>query len=92
MPNDEMVLPVSRALALLLTIWTVVDLTYMPERLFALVHHLGEQAAGHYWIDYYLVINVFACLRIVLLFVSALMFWNCGPRGRRVVLAAPGLR
>jgi len=80
MPNDEMVLPVSRALAVLLAIWTVVDLTYMPGHLLNLFHHLGEQAAGRYWIDYYVVENVFACLRIILLFCSSLLFWSCGPR------------
>ena len=83
MSRKELVLLVSRAFALLLITWAFVEITYLPERLFALSHHLSQSSvlvAHDYWSSYYLIITVFLVLRVLALFVAAALFWRCGPR------------
>jgi hypothetical protein len=84
MSRKEIVLLVSRAFALLLISWAFVDVTYLPERLFALSHHLGQSSVlvvvHDYWRSYYLIVTVFLVLRILALFLAAALFWRCGPR------------
>jgi hypothetical protein len=56
MSRKEIVLLVSRAFALLLISWAFVEVTYLPERLFALSHHLNQSSvsvANDYWSRYY---------------------------------------
>jgi hypothetical protein len=81
MSRKEMVLLVSRAFALLLITWALVDVTYLPEHLFAFSHHLSQRSVlgtQDYWSNYYLVI--FSVVRIVALLLAAVWFWRCGPR------------
>jgi len=83
MSRKETVLLLSRAFALLLISWAFVEVTYLPERLFALSHHLSQSSvlvARDYWSSYYLIITVFLILRMVALFLAAVLFWRCGPR------------
>jgi len=88
MSRKELVLLVSRAFALLLISWGLVEATYMPERLFALSHHLNRSSvllAHDYWSSYYLIITVFLALRMLALLVVAAQFWRCGPRVERLL-------
>ena len=83
MSRKEMVLLVSRAFALLLISWAFVEVTYLPERLFTLTHHLSQSSvlvAHDYWSSYYLIVTVFLVLRVLALFLAAALFWRCGPR------------
>ena len=83
MSRKEIVLLVSRAFALLLISWAFVEVTYLPERLFALSHHLSQSSvlvANDYWSRYYSIITLFLVLRMLALFVAAALFWSCGPR------------
>lgn len=83
MSRKEIVLLVSRAFALLLISWAFVEVTYLPERLFALSHHLSLSSvmvARDYWSSYYLIITVFLVLRMLGLFLAATLFWRCGPQ------------
>jgi hypothetical protein len=83
MSRKELVLVVSRTLSLLLVAWALAEITYLPERLFSLSHHVSERsvlASEDYWTSYYLIITVFLVVRIIALFVAAFMFWKCGPR------------
>jgi hypothetical protein len=83
MSRKEMALLACRAFALFLISWGFVEVTYLPERLFALSHHLSQSSAlvSHdYWSSYYLVITVFLALRVLSLFLGAALFWRCGPR------------
>jgi hypothetical protein len=69
--------------ALLLISWAFVEVSYLPERLFALFHHISERSAlaSHdYWSSYYLLITVFLCVRITVLLLAAAWFWRCGTR------------
>jgi hypothetical protein len=83
MSRKELLLLVSRAFALLLMAWAFVEVTYLPERLFALRHHLNQSSvlvSNDYWSSYYLMITVFLVLRVLALFLAATLFWRCGPR------------
>lgn len=83
MSRKALVLLVSRAFALLLISWAFAEVTYLPERLFALTHHLSQSSVlmGHdYWSNYYLIITAFLILRVLALFLAAALFWRCGPR------------
>jgi hypothetical protein len=83
MSRKELVFVVSRAFALLLISSVFVEVTYLPERLFALFHHLSQSSvlvAHDYWSSYYSIITVFLVLRIFGLLLAAALFWRCGPR------------
>jgi hypothetical protein len=83
MSRKEIVLLVSRAFAVLLISWAFVEVTYLPERLFALSHHLSQSSvlmAHDYWSSYYLIVTAFLVLRMLALFLAAVLFWRCGPR------------
>lgn len=83
MSKKEPVLLVSRAFALLLISWALVEVTYLPERLFALSHHMSQHsvlAMHDYLSSYYLIITAFNVVRMVALFLAAALFWRCGPR------------
>jgi hypothetical protein len=67
---------------MLLTTWALVDVTYLPERLFTLFHHLSQRsvlAAHDYWVTYELLLTGFTVVRILALFLAAAVFWKCGP-------------
>ena len=81
--RKELVLLLSRAFALLLISWALVEVSYLPERLFALSHHINERsvlATHDYWSSYYLIVTVFLVVRILALLLAAALFWRCGPR------------
>jgi hypothetical protein len=89
MSRKELVLLVSRAFALLLITWAFADATYLPERLFALSHHLNQSSvllAHDYWSRYYLIITVSLVLRMLVLLLGAALFWRCGPRVEELFL------
>jgi len=75
---------VSRAFALLLITWAFVELTYLPERVFSLYRHLGQQSvlngARDYWGAYYSLATVLLIVRLLALLIAAFAFWRCGPR------------
>jgi hypothetical protein len=82
MSRKDLVFVVSRTFALLLTSWALVDLTYLPERLFALAHHISQGsviARYDYWSSYSLVGTSFLVVRILGLLLAAGSFWTCGP-------------
>jgi hypothetical protein len=83
MSRKELEVLVCRAFALFLIAWAFDEVTYLPERLFALSHHLNQSSvlvAHDYWSSYYLIVTAFLVLRILAFFVAAALFWRCGPR------------
>jgi hypothetical protein len=81
MSKKELVLLASRVFALLLFSWALAEITYLPERLFALFHHLNERsvlATHDYWSTYYAIIITFLAARIFVLLIAAVLFWKCG--------------
>jgi hypothetical protein len=83
MSRRELVLLVSRAFALFLIVSAFVELTYLPDRLLGLVHHLNERSAltpHDYWSSYYWILTGFTFVRMLLFLFAAVLFWKCGPR------------
>jgi hypothetical protein len=83
MSRDDLVFVASRAFALLLATWALIDISYLPEELFALSHHVSLRSAlavHDYWTSYYWMVTVSNLVRIVALFFAAVLFWRCGPR------------
>ena len=72
----------SRSLALLMAVWTLVNLTYLPEQVFSLLHHVGQQSvigAPDYWTGYYSLVIAFHVIRILLMALAGVWFWKGGP-------------
>ncbi len=82
MTTKQAVFVVSRALAVILTISGLVEITFLPERIFALSHHLDARSAlatSDYWSSYYLLMTSFLVLRIVGYLCAAAIFVKCEP-------------
>jgi hypothetical protein len=83
MSRKEMVLLASRIFALLLTSWVLVELTYLPERISTLRHHITLRSVmmtSDYAGRYYVLLLAMNVLRILVLSLVAILFWRCGPR------------
>ena len=85
MSREEAVLVVSRAFSLLLITWLLVDVTYLPQELLGLGHHMSQRSVlatqdyQDYWSNYYLVGLIVNVVRIVALLFAARLFWKRGP-------------
>jgi hypothetical protein len=82
MSRKELVFLVSRAFALFLYTWAFAEISYLPERLLSLTHHIGEASVlsrYDYWSSYYLVAVSFLVVRILAFLWAAGSFWRCGP-------------
>lgn len=91
MQRREVILLVSRALALIQLITAFLDATYLPERFLSLIHHSRENAtmslpAGEYWQTYYQLEIVTLVVRVGALLMLSILFWNCGPWVERTLL------
>ena len=93
MPKREVVLIVSRGFALFLITWALIELTYLPERLFSLYHHFGTQSVltgtRDYWESYYSLATVLLIGRLIGLLIGAWIFWKCGPKVQALFSAKP---
>jgi len=81
MQREELVFLLSRTISVLLAVSAVLDASYLPERFFALSHHLFEGRAlsrYDYWSSYYLVVTSFLVVRVLALLLGAQWFWKCG--------------
>jgi hypothetical protein len=67
--RKEAVLLASRALAVLLTVWALTDVSYLPERLHSFLHYINREAGSstaiQYWRHYYLIAPGFLITRII---------------------------
>jgi hypothetical protein len=90
MSRKEIVLLVSRALAIIQFISAVLEIAYLPEKLFSYLHYAGRLGnvvtANGYWAAYYRVEIGFFFARIIFLLVLTVVFWNCGPWVERTLL------
>ncbi len=87
--RKEIVLLVSRALALTQMLYALVDATSIPERVIWLVYRLKAHSvlqsntlAGEPEF-YSLVLNI---VRLIIISTAAILFWRCGPRIARSLL------
>ena len=81
MTTKDLATVVNRAFALLLTAWALVEGTYLPERVFSLLHHLSERSvlnSHDYWSRYYSIVLIFYVVRVAALSIAAIWFWKRG--------------
>ncbi len=81
MPQKEAVQVASRALALLMIIWVLVEITQLPQVVLALAHHLHQNSVlipQRYWTIYYAAGLSSHAVRMMGLSFAALWFWKCG--------------
>jgi presenilin-like A22 family membrane protease len=89
MSKKEIVVLVSRAVAVYLTLWTLVEFTYLPSRIFSLAHHQGKVsvlATHNYWWDVDVIGLVCHVVRILILGAAALTLFTSGPRFQTFLL------
>ena len=69
MSRKDAIMLASRTLAVLLTVWALSDISYLPERVNSFVHYLNREPASSssigYWRHYYLIGLGFLVTRIV---------------------------
>ena len=92
MSRKEIVLLVSRAFAAIQLITALLDMSYLPERLFSMYHHaklvsvLSHSATDNYFRTYDQIGLLSLIARIAGLLILTVVFWECGPWFERVVL------
>ena len=91
MSREEAVQLASRALALLMVVWALTTLTYLPVTLVGLIHHLrqGSILLPHdYWTNYYLAALISEIVRFLGQCLAAIWFWKYGPGVRSALFPA----
>ena len=85
-----------RLLAFYLTVWALVDFTYIPERIFSLMHYIARVQDSAIKDPYYLHMIAaerlsigLGILRILLLITAAASVWSAGPWLQRLILPTP---
>jgi len=80
----------SRTLALLLIVWALADVSYLPEYLHSFIHHLHQEsvlATAHgYWFYYYLIRLSLDVVRIVGFSLMAWWLFQGGPKVEKMFL------
>jgi len=82
MTKKEFVLLASRALSLILVIWSVGSLVYVPGPLFSMLHYRSISMRTASQNFYYTYDFITVLMRLVLaggLFLAAIWFYRCGP-------------
>jgi hypothetical protein len=93
MSRKELIQIACRVFALYLTTWGLVEVTYVPDRLYSLLHHMNQHSVLEtydYWSKYYFIYDAFIAVRMFGLFTAAVLFWKCGPRVEALFLPQPG--
>jgi hypothetical protein len=90
MLRKDGVILASRTLAVLLTVWALTDVSYLPERLYSLLHYLNHEsaspAASEYGRHYYLIQFGFLVTRIVGFSLMAMWLYKGGPDVEELLL------
>jgi hypothetical protein len=90
MTTRDLTAVVKRAFALLLSAWALVEVTFIPERVFSFFHHLDERSVLNphdYWTRYYSIVLIFYAVRIGALSLAAIWFWKRGLRSEALIPA-----
>ena len=90
----EAIVLASRLLAVLLTIWALAEVSYLPTSLYSFLRY-SDQGGGtssiamHYWHHHYLMSLGFLIIRIVGYTLIASWFYRCGPDIEELLLPTP---
>jgi hypothetical protein len=92
MSRKDAIILASRALAVLLTVWALSDVSYLPERLHSLLYYLNHESASsattEYQRHYYLIQIGFLVTRIVGYSLMAMWLYKGGPDVEELLLPA----
>ncbi len=83
MSKKELVHLVSRALAIFFASWAFASITYLPDQIFELTHHVSHRSVligQDQLAKYYSLMTFFDLLRVIVFSLAALWFWRCGER------------
>jgi hypothetical protein len=83
MSRREIVLLVSRALALLFISSALSEVTYLPAHLFSFFHYFRQNSVllgSNFSSNYTLIESASLVLRILAYSLAAALLWKCGPR------------
>jgi len=89
MSKREIVVLVSRALAVIQIITALLEVTGLPQELLSLFHHIFPVQApvfGDYWSRYYMEAVLALIARIAICTFAAWLLWKCGPDMERFLL------
>jgi hypothetical protein len=89
MSKREIVVMVSRALAVIQIVTTLLEVTYLPQELLSLFHHifpLQTPVFGDYLSRYYMEVVLALIVRIAICSFAAILLWKCGPDIERWLL------
>lgn len=89
MSRKDAVLLASRVLAVLITVWALTDLSYLPERLHSYLHYTQLSDSSSYVLymrHYYLIATGFLITRVVGFFLMAIWLRRCGSDVQELLL------
>jgi hypothetical protein len=93
MSKKDAVLLASRTLVVLLTVWALSDVSYLPENLHSFLHYLNHESASstanEYLRHYYLIRLGFLVTRIVGYFLMAAWLYKGGREIEELLLPEP---
>ena len=89
MSRRDAVVLTSRLLAVLLSIYALTELSYLPSVVFSFLHHAeGLSLASQYWRHYYLLSLGFLVARIIGFSLMSMWVFHCGPDIEELLLPA----
>jgi hypothetical protein len=90
MSRRDAVVLAARVLALLLTVWAVTDISYLPASVFSYLRYSNElplfSPARNYWGHYHLISLGFLIIRIIGFSLVARWLYRCGPDVEELLL------
>jgi hypothetical protein len=98
MSRKEVIVLVSRAFAACQLATALLEISYLPERLFSMHHHaslvsvISVSAADSYWRTYDQIDILSLIARILGLLTLTVVFWRCGSWVERVVFSDQAAR
>jgi hypothetical protein len=92
MSRKDAVVLASRTLAVLLTVWALSEVSYLPSSVYSFLHHANRVSVlsdeDQYWRHYYLTSLGFLITRIVGYTLTARWLFKCGPEVAEFLLPA----
>jgi len=94
MSRKDAIALASRALALLLFVTALSEVSYLPDRVYAFLHHTNQESvlstASEYWYHYYIISMGFLIVRIVGFSLLARWLFRGGPEVEEVLFPSAG--
>ncbi|HET9407684.1 MAG TPA: hypothetical protein VFO39_10640 [Candidatus Sulfotelmatobacter sp.] len=90
MSKSDAAVLASRTLAVLITVWVLVDISYLPERVYSLLRYTNQglafSSSAEHWKHYYIIAVGFLLTRVVGLSLLARWLYRGGPEVENLLL------